>query len=81
LPLHDGLRPSLVGAPRIASLDKNLIRKRAPRRVRRRLVGKKSLDEQLLVEALTLRKQAASHSCSGDSYLSKRVRRCISFDA
>jgi hypothetical protein len=33
----DGLRPGPVDNPRIASLDKRLIRKRAPRRVRRHL--------------------------------------------
>ena len=44
----DGLRPGPVDNPRIASLDKSVIRKRAPRRVRRHLVCK-SLDEELLL--------------------------------
>lgn len=42
------LRPS-VGDPRISSSDKKLIRKRAPRRLYRRLlVEKKSHDEELV---------------------------------
>ena len=44
----DGLRPGPVDDPRIEGLDKRVIRKRAPRRVRRHLVCK-SLDEELLV--------------------------------
>src|SRR5215207_10269212 len=49
LPLHDGLRPFSVGATRIATLVKKLMRKRAPRRVCSSRPVKTRLDEELVV--------------------------------